>query len=350
MVRALIFLVQTSLVLALTGLSLIATAAFFGFAVPLFDMFNHFQPLWFAGLAFTLALSLIAFRKAGRTYVRIVGGVGFLASAVIVIPELIAAFAGMPAAPDGQPTVTLMSRNLFGLNYEMQNVAAAIEDADPDIIALQEYFSEQREGLHDRLIGTYPHFAECVGGRRAAIALYSRLPFTVTSDSFCPNNIALDDNKVAWLAAAFTDPDGVPFTVVTTHLNWPIQISPLRDLSIPWPERIAGMSARKATEYAEVGAALAHIDGPLLLVGDFNATPWSYELRRFADAAGLTRQTHNLFTYPARFHFDRWRRTPPFLPLDHLLTRGGASVHSVVATDPAGSDHKAILAEFSVAE
>lgn len=350
MIRALIFLCQTGLILALTGLSLIAIAAFFGFAFPLFDMFNHFQPLWIAGLAFGLALSLIAFRRAGRTYVRVVGGAGFLASAVIVVPELISALAGLPPVPDGRPTVTLMSRNLFGLNFEMRNVAAAIERADPDIIALQEYFSEQRDGLHGLLVGDYPHFAECVGGRRAAIALYSRLPFTITDDSFCPDNIALDDNKVAWLAAAFEDPNGVAFTVVTTHLNWPIQISPLLDRTVALPDRIAGMSARKATEYAEVGAALANIEGPLLLVGDFNATPWSYELRRFAGQAGLTRQTHNLFTYPARFYIDRWRRTPPFLPLDHLMTRGGATVHTVTATDPAGSDHKAILAEFSVTE
>lgn len=348
MIRIFVFLIQTGLVLALTALSLIAIAAFFGFAVPLFDVFNHFQPVWFAGLVVTLGLSLICFRRAGRHYVRWTGGVGLFASAIIVVPELFAAFTGLPPADADAQTLKLMSRNLFGLNYQMDKVADAIAQADPDIIALQEYFTEQRAGLHDRLIGNYPYFAECNGGRRASIAIYARRPFTVTDNSFCPNNIALDQNKIAWMVAAFTDDAGQPFTVVTSHLNWPIQISPLLDRSLDWPARIAAMTSRKATEFAELHTALSDIDGPLLVVGDFNATPWSYELRRFAERSGLTRQTHNLFTYPTRFHFDRWRTTPPFLPLDHLLSRDGAIVHSIITTDPAGSDHKALLAEFSV--
>lgn len=340
---------QTCLVLALTGLSIIAIAAFFGFAVPLFDLFNHFQPLWFAGLAVSLVLGLLVFRRTGRTYVRLVGGVGFLASAVIVVPELLAAFGGYPPAQPGTETLKVMSRNLFGRNFDMERVAEAIEAADPDIVALQEYFSGQREGLHDRLISTYPNVIECLGGDRASLAIYSRLPFARSSDSHCPDNYASGLNKVGWLAAEMSTADGRSFTVVSTHLNWPIQISPLRNTSLGWPERIAAMSARKGVEYSEVAAALAGIEGPLLLVGDFNATPWSYELRQFTQDAGLDRQTHNLFTWPARFYIRGWRRFIPFLPLDHLFTRSGTMVHSIAATDPAGSDHLALLAEFSVA-
>lgn len=349
--RFILFVIRFFLLLGLLGFALAALAAFLGFAVPLFDMFNHFQPVWLTGLVIMLILGLLFFRRQpGRGAVMAIGFSGLLASAIIVIPELLAGWSALPPVPADTVTYKIMSRNLFGLNYDMKRVAEAVADEDPDIIALQEYFSEQRDGLHDRLIGTYPHFAECTGGRRASIAIFSKLPFEISDDSFCPDNIGWEDNRIAWLEAKFA-PDGeAPFTVMTTHLNWPIQISPLRDTSLSWPERIAAMSARKASEYDQLSAELSKIDGPLLLLGDFNATPWSYELRHFATANELTRRTHNLFTYPARFYLRGWQDTPPFLPLDHLLTRGGVAVHSVAATSPAGSDHKALLAQFSVGE
>ncbi len=348
MILFLLLLLQIGLVPVLTGLSLAAIAGLFGFAVPLFDMFNHFQLIWFVGLAVSLGISLLVFRRQGRNYVRLVGGLGFLASAILVVPELVAAFSGYPPVPPDTQTVRLMSRNLFGMNYGMARVADAIEEADPDIIALQEYFSEQRDGLRDRLIGEYPHVIECMGGDRASLAVYSRLPFAGTSDSHCPNNYASRLNKVGWLAVQFSTADGREFTVVNTHLNWPIRIAPLRDTSLDWPDRIAAMTSRKSVEYAEVASGLETIEGPLVLVGDFNATPWSYELRDFAERAGLDRQTHNLFTWPARFYIRGWRQFIPFLPLDHLFTRDGILVHSVSATAPAGSDHLALLAEMSV--
>lgn len=347
--RFLLFVIRALGLLGLSGLSLIAIAAFLGFAVPLFDMFNHFQPIWFIGLVVMTTLALLIFpRQPGRGAVMSIGFTGLLASAVIIIPELVAGWIAHPAPANGTPTYKLMSRNLFGLNYDMQAVTNAITDEDPDIIALQEYFTEQRSGLHAMLTSDYPYFAECTGGRRASIAIYARLPFEVTDDSFCPDNIALDDNKIAWLAAEFSPEGEDPFTVVTTHLNWPIQVSPLRDNSLSWPARIAAMSTRKAGEYAELRAALSDIEGPLLLVGDFNATPWSYELRRFATDTGMERETHNMFTYPARFFIGGWRNTPPFLPLDHLLIRDGVAVHDIHTTNPAGSDHMAIAGTFWV--
>lgn len=348
--RFILFILRALALLGLTGLSLIAIAAFLGFAVPLFDLFNHFQPVWFTGLLVATAIALLLFRRhPGRAAVMSIGFTGLLASAVIIIPELVAGWMALPPAGADTATYRLMNRNLFGLNYNMERVAEAIRREDPDIITLQEYFSEQREGLHDRLIADYPYYAECTGGRRAAIALYARLPFEIAETSFCPDNIALNDNRIAWLVAEFNSGSGPAFTVMTTHLNWPIQISPLLDTSMPVIDRIGAMSARKANEYDELRGALSGLEGPLLLTGDFNATPWSYELRHFATETGLERQTHNLFTYPARFFVRGWRNTIPFLPLDHLLTRNGVAVHQIQTTDPAGSDHRALVADFSVA-
>ena len=67
----------------------------------------------------------------------------------------------------------------------MSGVSAMIHSENPDIVALVEYFPGQREPLHPLLVPDYPYFAICTGGRRANLALYARLPFTVAPGDPC---------------------------------------------------------------------------------------------------------------------------------------------------------------------
>ncbi|WP_316359959.1 endonuclease/exonuclease/phosphatase family protein [Devosia sp.] len=91
------------------------------------------------------------------------------------------------------------------------------------------------------------------------------------------------------------------------------------------------------------------IDGPVILAGDFNSTPWSYGLRDFVVRNGLVRETMNLLTFPMSwFYFGAWRDTLPFLPLDHVMTRGGIVVHEVHAGRATASDHLPVVLKFSV--
>jgi len=346
----LVRLIAFAVFCAIAGLSLLAIGAFLGFAHPLLDTLNHFQPIWFFGLIGLLVVGLVLVRRQpARSWLIATGFTGFLASAVIVIPEYVAGFVVDPDMLSDGPTYSVMSRNLFGRNYDMQAVAADVAAEDPDIIALQEYFNGQRTDLHGLLVTDYPHFITCTGGQRAEIAIYSRIPFEAGTESSCPDNVASGSNEIGWITAQFKPADGSPFTVMTTHLNWPIQISPLRNGDLSFPQQIEAMSARKQSEFETLAGAVRAVAGPVLLLADFNATPWSYGLRRFADEAGLTRQTHTLPTFPTRFYIGEWTDTWPFLPLDQLMTRGPVAVHGVGAGNPAGSDHRPIMATFSVA-
>ncbi len=331
----------------LTGLS---AGAFLGFASPVLDALNHFQPVLFPGTIIGVLLGLVLFRRnPWRGAVIALAATGFLASAVIVIPEIVSSWLTRPSQLSDRPIIKLMSRNLFGQNDQMSWVARDIMEQDPDIIAFQEYFTGQRNVLHPLIAQRYPFFVRCSGGKRAFLAIYSKTPFVLEPSTVCPANVSLGDDGVARLVARFSDRSGQDFTLVTTQLNWPIQINPLWRSGLSVKERFWLTYERKSAEWGDLVEAVNAIDGPLILVGDFNSTPWSYALRRFSSQTGLKRQTRNLVTYPKLlFWSGRWRQTLAFLPIDHLFSRGDIAMLDVVTGNPAGSDHLPLIARFSL--
>ena len=322
-----------------------ALLAVFGFVSPLLDALNHLQPLWFFGTLACLLLTGVFFRsQRSRALMMAMTATGFLASGIIVMPEFTSAFLARPKAPDNASTYRLMTFNLFGRNYDMDAVAEMIRTEAPDIVALNEYYPEQRIPLHPLLQKDYPHYAICAGGKRANIAIYARMEFETTGSEPCDWD---DDRRTGYLAARFGESEADGFTVVATQLDWPVQVSPLRQKST-LDERLAAMTARKQAEFAHLAQGLSEITGPVLLVGDLNSTPWSYALRRFARDNGFVRETRSLPTFPQKWHFDRWRSVPAILPLDHVMSRGDVIVTDVRTADAAGSDHLPVIATFSI--
>ena len=328
------------------GVSAAAIGAALGFTYPALDIFNHLQPIWFVGTLLGLTLAPVFVRsRFWRALVMAVAATGFLSSAIIVVPEAISALPGQAALPeDGRPVYKLLTHNLFGLNYNADRVAAAIEREDPDIIALQEMFPFQRNALHKLLESAYPHFTLCRGGKRANVAIYAKVPFVGKRAGACAPG---DSGRIARILARFEGPDGQSFTIVTTHLDWPLQVSKLDEGDDP-SEGFQLAFARQRAQFAELGDALTEVPGPLLLAADLNSTAWSYALRDFADYTGLTRHTRSLLTFPTRFFIFGWRDTIPVLPLDHVMSRAGIVVHDIYSGDPAGSDHRSVITRFSV--
>lgn len=332
--------------LGVFGLALIAIGAALGFAHPALDFFNHLQPLIFGGtLVSLLSASFFVRAPQWRKLATAIAATGFLASAIMVVPDAVALLS--PRAPlpdDGRPVYKLLTHNVFGLNYDAERIARAIAVENPDIVALQEYFPEQRDELHAKLIDAYPHFAICRGGKRANIAIYAKLEFEAELGGACMPD---DEERTSRIAAHFGG-DGVePFTIVTTHLDWPAQVSKLDD-GKDLAEGLQLAFARQRGQFADLSDALTMLPGPLLIAADFNSTSWSYALREFENIAGLTRHDHTVLTFPTRFHVFGWRDTPPILPLDHVMSRAGIEVHELHAGDPAGSDHRPLVALFSV--
>lgn len=330
--RQLIRALRVILSIGALGVTVLAVAAVLGFAVPAFDLLNHLQPLLFVGtLLSLLVVTPLLGRGNWRRFMLAATATGFMASAIAVIPEAASNLQDRPPLPqDGRQVIKVMTHNLFGRNYDMDSVLKVIAEEKPDILAFQEYFGEQRSELGPLLAAEYPYSVYCRGGKRANLGLYSRLPFTQQQDGACPDN-AYGDQRTGHILGLFELPDGTSFSLMTSHLDWP-----------------APKMARQREEFAALAEAARSVSGPLVLVGDFNSTSWSYALRNFGRDAGLTRQDHSVLTYPTLFFYlGDWRSTLPFLPLDHVLTRG-VDVHELHAAGRTGSDHLPVVFSFSV--
>ena len=326
---AVLFIIRLGLVLGALGSATWAILALFGFAVPAFDLLNHAQILLLPATLIGLVIVGVLLRGQWRSVALIYVFVGLAASANVMIPEILGSLKQRPAEPS-TGVITMMTHNLFGMNYEMAQVTSAIRAENPDIIVLQEYFGEQATDLHPLLIADYPYYARCRGGKRANLGIYSRLPFEQVEDGACPDN-AYGTTRTAHILVNFKSAGGKPFSVITTHMDWPIPVN------------------RQREQLSALSGVLDKIDTPLILAGDFNSTPWSYALRDFVRTNGLERETMNLPTYPKTFYYaDAWRQTIPFLPLDHVMTRGGIVVHSLNVGEPTASDHLPVVFRFSV--
>lgn len=322
-------LIRLALVLGALGVASLAILALFGFAVPELDLLNHAQIVLLPGAVLGLLVMVALLRGAWRGMAMIVALTGIAASSSVMLPEFIGAQQARPAAPTNG-TVRMMTHNLFGMNYEMEKVTAAIFAEDPDIIVLQEYFGEQATDLHPLLLAKYPFFVRCRGGKRANLGLYARIPFAQVDDGACPND-AYGTTRTAHILATFQTEGGKPFSVITTHMDWPLPI------------------ARQRQQLNALSEVVDKIDGPMILAGDFNSTPWSYALRDFVVRNGLVRETQNLLTFPMSWHYlGAWRDTLPFLPLDHVMTRGGVVVHDIHTGRATASDHLPVVLTFSV--
>jgi endonuclease/exonuclease/phosphatase (EEP) superfamily protein YafD len=328
---ALLALLRILVGLFVIGSASVAILAVLGFASGALDVLNSLQIAIFPATLLGLILVALVFGPGPRSaFLIALAATGFIASSSAFVPEVVRGFAPRPAMPvDGSAVLKVMTHNLFGLNYDMKRVAQGIFAEDPDIVALQEFFPEQRRPLHPLLLAHYPYFAYCTGGKRANIALYAKLPFTETAAGACTEK-ATQAVRTSRIVGHFRLADGTEFSVMTTHLDSPFN------------------APRQHAQMAELAAAAAAVRGPLLLMGDFNATPWSYALRRFEARSGLERQTRNLVTWPLLFGGDDGLiRMIPFLPLDHVFTRGVA-VHRIGTAPADGSDHLPVVFLFSV--
>lgn len=323
--RHLLALLRLIAALAILVATLSALAALLGFAIPVLDILNHFQLLLFFGTLLGLILSLLL----GMQGWRIVAALGFAASSWVFVPEWLSSLSPRQPVSD-TTTIRVMTHNIFGLNYDIERVARAIGDEDPDIVALQEYFPEQA-GLGELLAGKYPYSVRCQGGKRANLGLYSKIPFErAMRAEDCPTN-AMGEQRTAHITGFFTLSTGATFTLMTTHMDW------------PYP------TGRQSDQFAATAEAINAIEGPLVVVGDFNSTPWSYAMKGFEAATNLRRESRNLVTYPKLFTLPGGlARLEPFLPLDHVFQRG-MIVSELRAGGETGSDHLPVIATFSIA-
>lgn len=232
------------------------------------------------------------------------------------------------ATEAARSTFRIVTHNLYVRNNRRADLAQWLRRQDADVIVMQEIDSVMAPVL-EAAADRYPH--QFFGWPRnwverpelrdqlSGLAILSRFP--------------LDEEAVfrqtRWSApvasARLRLPGGTQVRLVVVHTNNPV--------------RRSGLRARNALMQA-LAEELRRYDGPLVVAGDFNATPYTPVFAEFLATAGLTTTRAYPGTYP--------QFAGVFgLPIDHVLVRD-AHIAAIEALDAFGSDHRPLRADLVV--
>lgn len=300
---------QLGLLAPLAFVLFLTFAAFLARWTQPFEIFSHFR-MHLAAAALALALALLALRQARAALA------AFVAAAANVAAIAWALAAPAPAAEANAPAVRVLWANLQRKQEALDAAVALARAVRADIVAM----TELPPGRADAVRRALPDFLCIVADSRStspsAVLIASRRP--------CAGGGAA---PTTFRPAAAQFADIGELRVVALHAR------------PPWSnERTA---QRNAVIMAGARAAAAHPRS--LVIGDFNATPWSPimidvgrgHLRR-APCGGPWAVT--------------WGGNMPFhrLVIDHALLGRGLAVADCRLGDDIGSDHRPLIVDVSI--
>jgi len=213
-------------------------------------------------------------------------------------------------------TYNVRACSAAGCGGAVDRVAAAIEAAEPDVVALQEIEAgAARSGARDQTqelaqrLGWQSHFQPAMrreGGGAFGNALLSRMPLRLVAGGLLPQllvGVVKEPRGVSWHAVTV---DGREVHVLVTHLG------------LTRRERLAQIDALLGPLWMGDPRCAA----PRLLCGDLNCRPGSPEHRRLeevlVDAALVSPPAGGSATFPS---------LRPLVRLDHVLVSPDLRVH-----------------------
>jgi endonuclease/exonuclease/phosphatase (EEP) superfamily protein YafD len=277
------------------------------------DITTHFRLQYLVATAVVLAWSALR-RKWGAVALLAVAGA---VSATPVLPYL-------PLARGAEPAATAAPLKVLTVNvsfrpFSPRRLLDIIGDANPDVVVIQELTPHAARVLAD-LDTTYAHHLKFEADGPYGLGLWSR--FEIESGT----TFAL--GRLPALQARVRGPMAT-FTVIGAHLSAPTS---------------APRAAARNQQLERLAAHAAAVAGPLLVVGDFNITPYSPHFAEWLVASGLTD------TRRGRTLSVSWPATLPWLgvPIDHVAVSTDFEVLSHRALPNFESDHYGVLVELAL--
>lgn len=280
------------------------------------DAFTHAAPLWLTMGVGAVVLGGL-FARGGERWVMVgLGAATLAASAVLMGPELWAAWRFKPATPVASD-LKVVQFNVWHENRTPEKSLDWILAQDADVVVVEEGAGGSVP-LVKALRAAYP-FASCDKGANCETWIFSR------KKMIARGGVPLDQPYLSAAWATLADPKG-PFTVVGVHYTWPVPAGPQQAQGRKLARVIAGFDAKST-----------------ILTGDFNSTPWSFTLKRQDKVLGLRRWTRALASWPAG-KFSRVMAAPaPFLPIDHVYAGDEWRAVKVERGPALGSDHRPVV-------
>lgn len=289
------------------GLAVVTVAAFLGRWSWVLDVLANFRPQYVvAGLATAAVLFLGRWRRTAA-----VALITALVNAAVVVPL----FLGEGRLVPPEDPLRILSFNVNPANERFGEVIGYIRDTQPDLVLLHEITRFWEVAIVSADLG---YQVTSTRSRDYGSLVLSRTGDVVTDFGFTiegPRAVEIIHDGVA---------------VLGVH---------------PLAPTTAERSALRNAQLAFAGDWAGRQNGPHLVVGDFNSTPWSFAFRRLRSEAALI-NSQNGFGIQASFptsSFFAFR-----VPIDHLLHSAGLAVTDRRLGPAMGSDHFPLVVDLWV--
>lgn len=318
---------------ALAGLFLALMASTFELRTWPFELLSHFV-LQYLLVACFLCLAFLAIGRRAAAAAALIVLFTFAADyqqAPHTLEDIASIPVGLAKASvtrhPGLPSqrLSLITYNAHRSNRRPEDVAAWLATRPAEVIALEEL----PEGMASRLQAlrhVYRHQFTVEPGARLNSEVYAGLESLailsihpiITRAVVRPSG----QGKISLLAQ---------ISVPGAEDPWIVVVHP------PNPAGPARLPARDAYLF-DLAELIAELEGPVIVAGDFNVTPYAPAFPRFLSASRTSTSRDFPATWPSVLG-------PMGIPIDHVLVRE-ARITGLQALPAMGSDHRALKAEI----
>jgi len=279
----------------------------------LLELTTHFRVQYL--VAAIVLLVLVAWRRQWTACAALVAAGAI--SAAAVLPYLPLGFGPKAEAATDAPALKVLSVNVSFRQFSARRLLEIIREASPDVLVVEE-LTPHAETVLAGLDTEFPYTQKFPAEGAYGIGLWSRLPIESSA------TIAL--GRVPAIEARLQGPGG-PFTVIGVHLRAPVT---------------ARRAAARNQELNELAARIRATSGPVIVAGDFNATPYTPYFQQWLEDSGLTDSRRG------RTPSISWPTMLPLvgIPIDHVAVNDGFTVLSHRRLPNFESDHYGILVEL----
>lgn len=300
------------------ALAIVSLAAFLGRWVWWLDVLANFRAQYVVSLSVLgLVIMMSKWRKTGYAVLGVA-----LINLVVVLPLYI----GSPAdAALESPSLRVMSFNLLSTNESYSDVVEYIETIDPDLVLLHEAsrpweVAIQSADLDYEIIRP-----------RADNLIFGTL-------------ILVDAENVEAVSYGFAMSSPRAVELVYTPEGWstPVAVLGTHPLAPTDQER----ADLRDAQLAFAGEWASGQSGAFMVVGDFNATPWSWPFRNLMASADLVNSQRGFGLQPS---FSSLSNLLLRVPIDHLVHSPDLEVTDRELGPTLGSDHFPIVVDLQPA-
>ncbi len=277
-----------------------------GLIWPDFDVFSQFTVQF---LMWTLSFAIVSL------FIRRLKSTAAIATTIIMM----VLYGAWPTSREAQPALDqsldmphlrVAFHNIYKHNQDYVRISENLRAMQADAIVLAEVLPHHRPVL-EALQSEFPHQISCqTFAMNCDVAILSRYPFAEQSQR-------LDGRLARVLSIAVRTPIGE------------VRLAAYHSSRFP-------QSRFQLKQANDVVQATERLTRPLVLAGDFNATPHSRSVNIIAENADLS-LLNNLPTWPATYHL-------PQLAIDHIMiSKELVAVTSIGVSDSGGSDHLPLI-------